>query len=111
MENAAEFVSTALQIILCIVLVVVEFCTERMQRTRSAPLLSVYLLRAGSVCLVHLRFCDRIALVDAYQVYHSFSPGWKLYSGRALHLAFLLFMIFGLRFLQRETASPNTPTI
>jgi hypothetical protein len=51
MENAAEFVSTALQIILCIVLVVVAFRTYRVQRTRG-----LRLLLYASICYALVRF-------------------------------------------------------
>ncbi len=113
MENAAEFVSTTLQIILCIVLVVVAFRTYRMQRTRG-----LRLLLYASICYALVRFgwftydlaissFSLPVIQSTTQVLH----GWKLYSGRVLHVAFLLFMIFGLRSLRRAAASPNTPTI
>jgi hypothetical protein len=113
MENAAEFVSTALQIILCIVLVVVAFRTYRMQRTRGLRLLFY-----ASICYALVRFgwftYDLAIYSLSLPLAQSTTPafhGWKLYSGRALHVAFLLFMIFGLRFLRRGVDSPNTPTI
>ena len=113
MENAAEFVSTALQIILCIVLVVVAFRTYRVQRTRG-----LRLLLYASICYALVRFgwftYDLAIYSLSLPLTQSTTPslhGWKLYSGRALHVAFLLFMIFGLRFLRRGAGSPNTPTI
>ena len=113
MENPAEFVSTTLQILLCIVLVVVAIRTYRMQRTRG-----LRLLLCASVCYAIVRFgwftYDLAIYSFSLPVIQSSAPAlhqWKLYSGRALHLAFLLFMILGLRSLRREAASRGTPTI
>ncbi len=104
MENPAEFVSTTLQIVLCIVLVVVAIRTYRMQRTRGFRL-----LLNASICYALARFgwftYDLAIYSFSLPLKQSGAPvlhEWKLYSGRVLHIAFLMFMILGLRSLRRE---------
>jgi hypothetical protein len=112
MENPAEFVSTTLQIILCIVLLVVAIRTYRVHRTRS-----LRLLLYACICYTLVRFAwftyDLAITLFSLPVTHSTAPAfqqWKFYSGRALHVAFLVFMILALRGLKREPASMASPT-
>jgi hypothetical protein len=113
MENPAEFVSTSLQILLCIVLAVVAIRTYRMQPTRGLR----FLLYA-SICYVLVRFgwftYDLVIYLFSLPLVQSKAPvlqQWKLYSGRALHVAFLVFMILALCSFRRGAARSTTSAI
>jgi hypothetical protein len=110
MENPAEFASTTLQILLCIVLVVVAIRTYRMRRTRG-----LRLLLYASICYALVRFgwftydlAIYLFSLPLIQSSASVLHEWKLYSGRALHIGFLLLMILSLRSFRRDVASTTT---